>query len=277
MKVPNQFARALAVAALVTSGWVPAVAHAEQSTWDPGPWRFTASLYGWFPSIDGKLTFPSGREGSFIVDADQLLDDLNFAFMATLDAHNGRWGAFTDYIYMDVDGSSSGTQYFSIGGAQVPANLTGQVDFSLESSVWTIAGEYRVLFQPDWQLDLLAGARLLSVDSELSWGFRGDVDTLRLPGRAGTSGQSPSYWDGIIGVKGGYRFGANQEWYIPLYFDIGTGDSELTWQVAAGIGYSFPWGGLMAMWRYLDYEFDSNESISDLSFSGPMVGVQFHW
>ena len=31
----------------------------------------------------------------------------------------------------------------------------------------------------------------------------------------------------------------NEKWYLPLYDDIGTGDSDLTWQLGAGIGYRF--------------------------------------
>jgi hypothetical protein len=56
---------------------------------------------------------------------------------------------------------------------------------------------------------------LLSVDVGLSWAFTAGVDALRLPGRAVTANQSPSYWGGIVGIKWGYRFGANQECYTP--------------------------------------------------------------
>jgi len=36
-------------------------------------------------------------------------------FVGALDVHNGRWGMFTDAIYMDVGGTKSQTHYFSIG------------------------------------------------------------------------------------------------------------------------------------------------------------------
>lgn len=278
MHLPTLNRRGLAVLAAVAAVALPGAARSDQFALDTGPWRFTGSLYAWFPSIDGTFTLPTGMHGgSFVVDANELLDDLNLTFMGTLEAHNGQWGVFTDYIYLDVDGSRSGTQSFSIGGAGVPANLTGQVDLGLEARVWTLAGEYRVLSQPDWEIDLAAGFRMLSVEPELSWAFTGQVDALRLPYRTGTVSQSPTNWDLIIGANGRYRLGMNQGLYVPLYFDIGTGDSKLTWQAAAGIGYDFPWGGLMALWRYLDYEFDDGEPVGDLSFSGPMVGAQVRW
>ncbi len=29
----------------------------------------------------------------------------------------------------------------------------------------------------------------------------------------------------------------NQNWYLPFHFDVGTGDTNLTWQAFAGVGY----------------------------------------
>lgn len=84
-------------------------------------------------------------------------------------------------------------------------------------------------------------------------------------------------WDGIIGVKGRYAFGANREWVVPFYAEVGTGQSDLTWQVAAGIGYAFRWGEVVAMWRYLDYEMKSDKRIEDVNLNGPMLGMTFRW
>jgi hypothetical protein len=36
----------------------------------------------------------------------------------------------------------------------------------------------------------------------------------------------------------------NEHWYLPYYADIGTGDSDLTWQLFGGIGYMFNWGDI---------------------------------
>ena len=83
--------------------------------------------------------------------------------------------------------------------------------------------------------------------------------------------------DGIVGVKGRYAFGANRAWSVPFYLDIGTGDSDLTWQGAVGLGYSYHWGDIVAMWRYLDYNFKSGKAIEDMNFNGPMLGVTFRW
>ena len=38
------------------------------------------------------------------------------------------------------------------------------------------------------------------------------------------------------------RFGPNREWFVPYYADIGTGQSDFTWQAIGGIGYAFSGG-----------------------------------
>jgi hypothetical protein len=35
-------------------------------------------------------------------------------------------------------------------------------------------------------------------------------------------------------VKG--RFALDEHWFVPYYADLGTGESDLTWQIAGGIG-----------------------------------------
>ncbi len=41
----------------------------------------------------------------------------------------------------------------------------------------------------------------------------------------------------------------------------GTGQSDLTWQVFGGVGYTFSWGSAVAGWRYLDYDFTQQSRI----------------
>ena len=64
---------------------------------------------------------------------------------------------------------------------------------------------------------------------------------------------------------------------MPYYIDIGTGDSDLTWQAELGLTYAFEWGALGVAWRYLDYDLKSDGPIVDLNFNGPAVGAIFRW
>ena len=55
-------------------------------------------------------------------------------------------------------------------------------------------------------------------------------------------------------------------------------ESDLTWQAMAGVGYnaSDSWD-IVATYRYLAWEFDSSAAVSDLDFSGPMLGAIFRF
>lgn len=44
-----------------------------------------------------------------------------------------------------------------------------------------------------------------------------------------------------------------------------------------GIGYSYPWGDVIATWRYLDYKFKKSSKVDDLNMNGPLPGVAFRW
>jgi len=257
----------------------PAPAAAQSPTpWRAGTWRFAGTLYLYGPSIDASFAFPKrSGTGNIVVDAGDIFDDLNGAFMGAFEANNGQWGVFTDFLYVDVSGSKSGTRNFSIGGVDVPASVTADLDLGIKGSAWTIAGEWRLQSTREATVDVLLGARYLDVKPRLSYGLNGDVNSIPTASRGGSFEIKASNWDAIVGLKARYAFGDRLQWYVPLYADIGAGDSELTWQAAAGLGYSFGWGDVVGAWRYLRYDLKSDQAVQDLSFNGPMIGVTFRW
>ena len=188
---------------------------------------------------------------------------------------DGKWG-LDHLVYVDVDCSKSAAGDFTIGRAAIPAGVYLNANLEIKSWVWTLAGTYSVIATPEHLMQVLAGARLIDLEEKLNWQFNGNIGALPLAA-AGSSRVSESMWDGIIGVKGRASFGANHEWFVPYYLDIGTGQSDFTWQGIIGIGYQFHWGAITAAWRYLDYEFKSGKPLESLNLSGPLVGVTFRW
>jgi hypothetical protein len=265
--------RAMTALLCASAALVPATATAQTALASPDAekWQFTAELYGYFPEITGKVNY-RGDSGSTDIDVPfhDLLDALKMGFMGALGAHNGRWGMFADALYMDLETDKSRTRDFTVGGSTVP--VTADVSTELKAWVWTLAGDYRVVSNPDWTVDLLAGARSLYLKPTLDYTIAGPLRTIN-----GSKGSSTTFWDGIVGIKGRYAFGDNREWYVPFYLDVGTGDTDLTWQAVAGIGYSYHWGDLLATWRYLDWNGKSGKPLADLTLSGPMLGVALHW
>jgi hypothetical protein len=240
-------------------------------------WQFAAAIYGWFPDIGGNTQFPLGGGGSIGVDINTILDHLKMTGQGAFEIQKGHWGAFTDVVYLDVGDSKSQTRGLEIGGQPLPGSIQARAEFDLKSTIWTLAGSYRSLASPAATLDWLAGARLVSIDQDLEWEFTGAFGSITPPPRTGNRGASADQWDAIVGLKGRFGFGADHNWVMPFYFDVGAGDSDLTWQAMLGFGYAFGWGDLGVAWRYLDYDLKSDGAIQDLNFNGPAAGVTFRW
>jgi hypothetical protein len=270
MGMRGALAAALCAAALA----LPAVAAAQTSA---EAWHFDGTLYLYLPSVGGKTTFPENGNDNVTVDTSKILDNLQAAFMGSLAARRGAWGAFTDFVYVDFSNSKSSTSNFSVGGVPIPGDASASTDLGLRGTAWTLAGSYRAIADPVAPVDVFAGLRYLEIKQTLAWNLSGNIGAIPLPGRAGSREQRVTNWDGIIGVKGRFAFAPERKWFVPYYLDIGTGDSDLTWQAIGGIGYAFSWGEVIGAWRYLDYRMKSGRPIESVNFSGPAVAAVFHW
>jgi len=261
----------LAVAAAALK---PAPAFAEDGE-DGSGWR--ATIYAWLPTIEGTTRFPAWEEGSIEIGVDDLLDNLDFTFMGALQWHSGSWGFMTDVLYLDEGVHRSGYRDVTVGPGERPVNLEADLNLDMKSWVWTIAGTYSVTVNERGRSNVLLGARTVNVKQDLDWAINGEIGDLPLPGRSGATGVSETLWDAIVGLNGYFRFGDGRRWVIPYHLDVGTGDSDLTWQAMAGLGYQFGWGAVVFNYRYLDYDPGSGSPLTDLNFSGPMLGASFTW
>ena len=251
---------------------------AQQPASETDSWQFGVTIYGWFPDISGETSFTQpGGTNDFKIDIGDILDNLEFTLMGTFDARKGRWGILTDLIYMDVGNSQTGTREATIGGIGLPVNASANVNLDLNSWIWTLTGYYRTLDQPGMTLDVVAGARHLDIEQRVNWVVTGNVGSIPVPDRTGAAEVSLTIWDALIGIRGRFAFGAQNSWFVPYYLDIGTGDSDFTWQGIAGLGYAYRWCEVVAIWRYLYYDLPSGKAIDDMSFSGPAIGVTFRW
>lgn len=272
----------LAAALLLASATsLPTLAVAEpvmkEGTTGTGGWQFGALVYLYYADIGTKATLPNGGASAVTVDASDLLNNLKFAVMGTFEARKDRWGMFSDLIYMNVGQFKSRFHDLTIGSVRLPADVSASANFDLKSIVWTVAGSYRAVAQPAAALDLIAGARLLDTKVGLDYTLNGNIGPIAAPGRAGNLEAKEHYVDGVIGFKGRMAFGTDLRWFVPYYGDVGTGDSDLTWQVMSGLGYAFKWGEIVGAWRYMDYRFKSDSPINSESFNGPLLGVAFRW
>jgi hypothetical protein len=233
-------------------------------------WQSEITIYGWFPSLDGDLKYDLGGGGSVTVDTSQILDSLNFVFMGTYEGRYNKWSFGADILYMDVSGSENTTVNVSPGpGPGVPVSVSAGL--GLKTLVLTGVGGYDVVQTNKARLALIGGVRYLELDADVNLTVTGLSPT---PIPANLS-ESVGILDGIIGIKGAFML--NEHWYVPYYADIGTGDSKMTLQLFAGLGYMFHWGDIRLGYRYMEYDQDDDKFLQDLAFSGILLGVGFRF
>jgi hypothetical protein len=253
----------------------------------PSGWTFNIAPYMWLPTINTTLNnnLPPALDGRVPTELSagpgEILRHLNFATMVAADAQYGRFSVLTDFLYMNVSATSS--QFRSIDFTGQPSqtivhSLQDSTGTSLNSKIWTLAGGYTVM-EGDWgNFDVIAGFRYLALNTTTDFslalavtGPRGNGATF---GGFGSVSGSGTIWNGIGGFRGRIRIN-NTGFFIPYYFDIGAGGSNLTWQIASGLGYQTGWAGVSLTYRHLSFEQGSSAVIEHLAMGGPMIMVNF--
>lgn len=232
-------------------------------------WTYSADIYLWGAGIGGT----SATGGDIDLPFSDLISNLKMGFMGGITATKGKWSLFADAIYLDVGNDDSYTESVPIlGPIKRDVKIGGDLD--LKSWITTLGATYNVVDNEKAKVNLVGGARYLWLDADLKL----DFSTLALGqevDRQEKESLSGSVWDGIVGVRG--KIDLNDNWYLPYYADVGTGQSDLTWQALAGVGYRFKWGDVLLVYRYLDYEFKSDHALDNLNVGGPALGAKFYF
>jgi hypothetical protein len=252
---------------------LPGVALAQQPADQQRDWDVRAAVYGFFPSVGGTTRFAAPGGGEIDIDADDLVRNAEIAFMGSVEAQKGRWGLFSDVIYIDVGDEMAGSTALAQGALPLPPGVTADASLDVEASVWMIAANLRVLDGEQSTFDAFAGVRTLDAEGTLDATLMSPLG----PIASASSTAEDDNVDGVIGVKGKVSFGKRHQWFVPFYADIGAGDSDRTSQAATGVGYTTRWGELFATYRYLDYDMKSDRKIASLDFSGPAIGVSYRF
>ena len=244
-------------------------AHAED-------WQFGLTPYLWLPNIEANGTAdgpPNGGDPAYQVGPVDYLDNLDFVLMLAGEARHGGWSLRSDVIYLDFSNQRSAIK--NVGGpggiVEIPVNAGTTSSFTGLDAQATLG--YWVVDQPQRSVEIFGGLRYLDVNFDLDWQL--DTPISLLP-QSGHIEQGTNPLDVIVGTNVRFGFG-DGKWFVPLHADIGTGDSSLTWQLSAGVGYSFKWGDLLFVYRHLDYEDDDGELLEGLALSGPAIGASFHF
>jgi len=229
-----------------------------------GEWQFSGDLYMWAPAIKGE----TAQGGDIDISFNDIIDNLDLTFMAGLAARKDKFSFLLDVIYMDLEDSSNYTL------TRGPFGLRSLSITNLEMTAWVVtpAAAYNVLNTDLIEINLLAGARYLYLKTEADLVRQGPLETIRF-----SPSVSGHVWDGIVGARGNIKL--NKQWTMPFHFDVGAGDTDLTWQAFGGVEYKFTNLSMVAGYRHLEWDFDDNDTggelFDDLYISGPVIGFRY--
>jgi hypothetical protein len=180
-------------------------------------WAFQLTPYIWGAGLKGDVGTRSNLPTAEI-DASfgDIIENTDFAFMLVGEARCGRWGLVADLAYLSI--GADGT---------TPGLLFSGVETDADTFIGTLGLTYRLIDWPDRWLDLVAGGRVWSVDNDVT--FKAG----RLP--EFSTGVSESWIDPVVGLRGSINLGSG--FVAAAYADVGSGASDLTWQIYGGIGY----------------------------------------
>ena len=214
-------------------------------------WEFEGRLYLWGAGIDGTTATGQGFDVSF----GDLVDALDFGFMAGLEARNGHWSVLGDLQYLNLSDDAN-----AAFGPGIPVTVDADVD----GLVFTGALGYDLARTESNRVTPFAGFRYLDLGATVNLAVGG--------GSARVTGDRTNF-DGIVGLRGGTKL--SDRWWLSYYADIGTGDSDITWQVAGTFDYRLndTWT-FSAGYRHLAWEFDDPVVLRDVAFSGPIFGAR---
>lgn len=224
------------------------------------PWDVDAWIDGWIIQLAVEINQETlGFDHSLFLGFDDIISNLDWIAPVGADIRYGRFGFMPDFVGMKLS-----------GGSGTPGPLYDDLDIGLKMWILNLVGYYRVIEKPNYSLDIVGGARNLFVDLDLAFsgGPVGDATgALR-------SHSKTEIWDGVVGFRA--EGDLSDRVFYSVYGDVGTGDSELTWQVLASLGYQVSQNLSAALgYRYLHYEEESNSTSVGLTGSGPQITLKW--
>lgn len=223
-----------------------------------GGWTFTFAPYFWAAGMSGdtaQFGLPEVHMDSSFSD---ILKNLDFAMMAVGEARYDRYSIFGDIIYTKLSSE-----------AHTPRGIFADtIEVTSKSFAGLLGAGYSVIDEPNGRLDLVGGAKLWSVSTNISFngGLLGGVD-----------GDDSATWvDAVAGVRGNYYFTPNV--YLTGWGLVGGGGASIDWDVAAGLGYKFNDRiSAIAGYRALGVDYHHDGFIFDVVQQGPIIGLAIHF
>jgi hypothetical protein len=228
---------------------------------DQDGWQFSVTPYLWMAGQSGTV-----RVGQVVpaqnvnVHFSNVLSNLDFGVMGTLEAHRDRWSIILDGFYISMSRDSDPI----LGGDLGTARL------KLDNGIVQLAGAYRVLQSETSPVDVYAGVRYTNLNADLTFS-----QSRLLPAGAKRS-DSVDWVDGLIGVRATYKFA--DRWSVWGSADVGAGGSNYSWQLIATVLWDASKNvSLSGGFRILAQDYNTSSFYYNVRTAGPFVGARIRF
>jgi hypothetical protein len=226
-------------------------------------WSWSLTPYLWMSEIGLDASVNDHEVLEREADLADVMDGLDFALQLHLEGQRGRHGVLLDLTYWDMGDDDK--RYPAPG--PVPGEVVVKGD--LETTILEAGG----IFDPKGDgtgFSLLYGARLLDMDQELDarYDFPG-----QLPDPSRRYAVSGTLLDGMIGVRYAGPFAGS--WSGLFRADLSAGDTELTWNALAGVGYALGSSGRYTAflgYRYMEIELEEEDARAEVELQNKLGG-----
>jgi hypothetical protein len=217
-------------------------------------WEFALTPYLWASGMDGTVGL-AGQQRDFEASAKDLIEQLDFAFMANFMGRGGRWSFNVDFDYTDLG------RDVTVENANVAA-----LDPRLDMNMTIVEGD--VGYEVAKSLDVLAGVRRVSSSAGL------------LTDNATLADVEGGFTDPLVGLR--FQRYLSEKFWVNIRGDVGGfgAGSDLSWMVGAAGGFRV--SKLISLdfgYRVWDFDYESDDELKslDLTLGGFGGGLTFHF
>ena len=232
----------------------------EQPLASPMPPQLSlhAAAYLWATGLDGKLrTLPPLPAANISIGFDQVIQNLDGSLMGAAELKYGRILLFMDLIASKI--SPNKTVY--------PAGYPAGIEIDSSSFIGLAAAGYRLVDDPGYSIDALAGIRGFVMKNTLR------VQLMPTPLKLSDSEQ---WVDGVVGLR--LKVNLPSSFYATTIGFLGKGASRYEWDVFGGLGYDFnDRFSAFAGYRAMKVDYRNGNFIYNALQQGPVLGLITHF
>lgn len=224
-------------------------------------WQVEITPYLFGAGLKGTVGF-KGVNGDIDMPVNELVDNLNKAFMLFATAERNNWVFAIDTLYFNLGDEGARSWQGPLGNTN-----TAELKVDVEEKIFALAGGRRIVDDRS-KLDLLAVARYTSLETTLGLKLTGPL----LPDGSRSVTIEADWWDAAVALKG--KLPIAQKWDLTGYADVGAGGSDLTYQIMLGVNWQFSrMFSAKLGYRYLYQDYRKSDFVWDMATSGVILGL----